>query len=91
MHTKACQPMELVAGPGEVVVTMDWWHQVYNLEAGIAVTGNFIDKAGVTNALKMAIAAENIEVATAILAKAHENDPATFEALRMLVPPLPWT
>jgi len=37
------EPIEVVVGPGDVVCLMDYYHQAYNLEDTMAVSGNIIN------------------------------------------------
>ena len=47
--------VECIQHPGDLVFTPSgWWHQVYNEEAGISVTENFINSANY-NSVIMAI------------------------------------
>jgi len=36
-------PIEVVVGPGDVICLMDYYHQAYNLEESMAVSGNIIN------------------------------------------------
>lgn len=47
------QPLYCIQEPGEIVFTPSlWWHQVYNLEASIAVTENFVDDCNLRHVLR---------------------------------------
>jgi len=37
------KPIEVVVGPGDVICLMDYYHQAYNLEESMAVSGNIIN------------------------------------------------
>jgi hypothetical protein len=45
------KPLVCIQSPGDVVFTpSDWWHAVYNVEAGVSITENFINE---SNCLKV--------------------------------------
>ncbi|WP_442591406.1 cupin-like domain-containing protein [Pedobacter sp. AW31-3R] len=49
---KNAKPLICIQEPGDVVFTPgNWWHAVYNLEAGISVTENFINSTNWQNVL----------------------------------------
>jgi histone arginine demethylase JMJD6 len=47
------KPICCIQSPGEMVYTpSNWWHAVYNLEAGISLTENFVNEANYTDVLR---------------------------------------
>jgi len=75
------KPLEVVLYPGEVILTMDWWHQAYNLEDGVAVTGNFIDAGNVEKVLKRAWASGSSATAKSIMSILDQKDPELYKSM----------
>ena len=63
---------------GEVIVTMDYWHQAYNLEDSIAVTGNFIDKGASKSCVPLSIMSPCLRLVHAMQAMFHLNQTNLF-------------
>jgi len=74
-------PLEVVVEPGEIMVTMDYWHQAHNLEASIAVTGNFVDRGNLRKVLLRAVDAGSVEMVAAILKAVKNKDPSLYREL----------
>jgi len=75
------EPVEVVLGPGEVLVTMDWWHQALNLDKTVAVTGNFIDENNVAQVIERAIEAGAQSRVESILEEVSRKQPELLETL----------
>jgi len=75
------QPLEAVLQPGEIIVTMDWWHQAFNLEQGLAITGNFIDKGNVLNVAERALKNDRKDMVEDILAQVEKKDMRLYRKL----------
>jgi histone arginine demethylase JMJD6 len=69
------EPITLVQDPGDLIITPSgWWHEVYNLEASVAITGNYLNEHNLEKVLWFLRRSGEDELVTVVKSLAQDTD-----------------
>jgi hypothetical protein len=91
---KNVKPIEVVVGAGDVICLMDYYHQAYNLEESMAVSGNIINHNNVERIIFESIERGKPEVGRDLMDHVSKRDKDLFRHLavkwnKFFPPPAP--